>query len=401
MTDRIRILFVDDEPHVLKGLQRLLLDQDDRWDPVFCSSGAEALDEMARRAAAVVVSDMRMPHMDGARLLELVRQRFPATIRIILSGFAEAESILRTVGPAHIYLAKPCDPDALFAAISRPLALRRMLADPALQAVVGEVSNLPSLPDLFLQIGEELRSPNNSVASVAALLSRDVAMTAEILKLTNSAFFGLGSRLTTALQAVRTLGMETIQTLVLKVGVFRQFSGNPAVAPRLQALNDYSLTVARLAEMVAVENGADAATATAAHCAGMLSSIGCLLLLDRYPDRINAGLAASCTGPSRAEQSARGVSHHLIGAYLLGLWGFDDDLVEAVAFAADPSSAAGPARPLLTALHAAIALGPRFPLLPDGMGGAESLDMAYLIEARQDGRVAKWRTLVAEHLQRL
>lgn len=399
MTDPIRILFVDDDLHVLRGVQRLLLDQGDRWDPVFCSSGAEALDEMARRPAAVVVSDMRMPHMDGARLLELVRQGFPATIRIILSGFAEAESVLRTVGPAHVYLAKPCDPDVLFAAISRPLALRRMLADPALQAVVGEVSNLPSLPDLFLQIGAELRSPTSSAASVAALLSRDVAMTAEILKLTNSAFFGLGSRLTTALQAVRTLGMETIQTLVLTVGVFRQFSGNPAVAPKLQSLNDYSLTVARLAEIVAVENGADAATATAAHCAGMLSSIGCLLLLDRYPDRMNA----SCAGlsPIRAEQGARGVSHNLIGAYLLGLWGFSDDLVEAVAFAANPSSAPGSAQPLLTALHAAIALGPRFPLLPAGMGGTESLDMAYLIEARQDGRVRQWRTLVADYLQRL
>ncbi len=395
MTAKARILFVDDEPHVLKGLRRSMMEMDDSWEMVFCDGGAAALDELARQPADVVVSDMRMPRMDGSQLLDEVRKRYPATIRVILSGFAETGSVLKTVGPAHVYLAKPCDLNTLHQAISRPLALRRLLADPALRAAVGEVSSLPSPPELFLRIGDELRSPNASAASVAALLSRDVAMTAEILKMTNSAFFGLGARISTVLQAVRTLGMETIQILVLKVGLFRQFGGNAAAASLLAELNTYGLALGRLAEAVAEAAGDDDTVAKAAQCAGMLSSIGCLIFLERHSERCREVVATAVAGSSlaAAERAAYGATHHLVGAYLLGLWGFADVLVEAVAFAAEPSLAPGRDNSVLTALHVATALGPRFPLLPDGVEVSAKLDMTYLIEARRDGLVRRWQAL--------
>lgn len=394
------ILFVDDETHVLRGLGRLLVEWEEQWEVSFATSGAAALDHLAEQPADVVVSDMRMPGMDGAELLNTVRRLYPATIRVILSGYAETDSVLKTVGPAHFYFAKPCDPTMLFEAIARPLALRRLLAAPDLQKVVGEVSNLPSLPELFSKIHEEVCSETGSPASVAALLSQDLAMTAEVLKLTNSAFFGLGRRVTSALQAVRTLGMDTIQALVLQVGLFRQFSGGAELQPVLAELNRYSLMLGNLAAEVARAAGEDDAIVRAAHCAGMLSAIGSLVLLDREPGRWLDGLAAADPGAglSEAERKAFGATHHLVGAYLLGLWGFTDTLVEAVAFAAEPSLAPGPGNAVLTAVHVATALGPRFPGLPPHMAEAVKLDMAYLIEARQDGKVRLWRDLVATHL---
>lgn len=395
MSDKARILFVDDEPHILRGLNRLLLEWEDQWEAVFCASGAEALEEMARRPADVLVSDMRMPQMDGAQLLEQVRERFPATIRVILSGYAETGAVMKTVGPAHIYLAKPCDPDKLCAAIAKPLALRRRLAEPALQAVIGEVANLPSLPDLYLKIREELRAPRASPASVAALLARDVAMTAEILKLTNSSFFGLGARISSALQAVRTLGMETIQALVLEAGLFRQFSGNQTLMRVLDGLNEYSLALGRLAEQIALAAGGGEATARNAQCAAILSSIGWLVLLDRYPERHGAVLAEVKAGASlaAAQRTVFGVTHHLVGAYLLGLWGFGDDVVEAVGFADEPGAVPPRNGGVLAAVHAAMALGPPSPLLPGGTAPPVKLDMAYLIETRQDGYVRRWEVL--------
>lgn len=395
-----RILFVDDEPHVLRGLGRLLVEWEDRWDVLFATSGAEALEQLATRPADVVVSDMRMPGMDGAELLNAVRQMYPATVRVILSGYAEADSVLKTVGPAHFYFAKPCDPDLLFEAIARPLALRRLLAAPDLQKVVGEVSNLPSLPDLFSRIHEELASKNGSPASVAALLSQDMAMTAVVLKLTNSAFFGLGRRVTSALQAVRTLGMDTIEALVLQVGLFRQFSGGADLQPVLADLTRYSLSLGRLAARIAGTMDGDEASAHAAQCAGMLSAIGCLVLLDREPSAWFASLAAATaeTSLSEAERRVLGATHHMVGAYLLGLWGFTDMVVEAVAFAAEPGRAPSHGNTVLTAVHAATALGPHFPGLSIGAAAAAKLDMAYLIEARQDGKVRQWRELAAKHL---
>jgi len=107
---------------------------------------------------------MRMPSIDGAQLLELVRERHPATIRIILSGYADPNTILRTIGPAHAYLAKPCDSRAIANAIARPLALRRMMANEGMHRAIGGLVNLPSLPKLFLEIEDELRSPTASVS---------------------------------------------------------------------------------------------------------------------------------------------------------------------------------------------------------------------------------------------
>ncbi len=280
-------------PHILNGLRRAMISSSGDWDMFFCAGGKEALALMAQESFDVIVSDMRMPEMDGAQLLEIVRKRHPAAIRIILSGYADAASVLRTVGPAHAYLAKPCESHALAGAIARPLALRRMLNSESLHRAVGGLTNLPSLPDLYLQIEAALNSPNASIRAVADIIGRDIAMTAEILKLTNSAFFSVGARVATPLQAVRTLGLETVQALILRIGIFRQFSGGEADGMAMfNALTAYSLVIARMAETIALAEGADVATGKAAYCAGMLCCLGMVMLLDAKPTEYRRILAA-------------------------------------------------------------------------------------------------------------
>ncbi|KAF0225057.1 MAG: Response regulator containing a CheY-like receiver domain and an HTH DNA-binding [Rhodospirillaceae bacterium] len=403
MTDRLRIVFIDDEPHVLRGLRRSMHEMDDQWRMEFFESGSAALDWLQRNEVDVVVTDMRMPGMDGAQVLASVRKHHPQAIRVILSGYAETASVLKTVEQAHIYLAKPCDPQSLKAAITRPLALRRFLSDPALLSVIGGLSNLPSLPGVITQLMAELARPDASATSVAAILGRDMAMTAEILKLTNSAFFALPAQVTSALQAVKTLGMETVQSLALHVGLFRQLDIDRVSPTALDDLTRYSLEMAALAEAVALADGAADAVGKAAYCAAMLSPIGSLVLLDHAPDRYAEAMAL--VGPhfshAQAEQKVFGTSHPIIGAYLLGLWGFADSIVEAVAFAAAPAAAPTATSPVLLAAHVAQALGPPFPLLPAQTPGPDRLDMAYLIDIRKDGRVRHWRQLAAERRERL
>lgn len=402
MTDKLRIVFIDDEPHVLRGLRRSMHEMDGQWQMEFFDAGSAALDWLDRNEVDVVVTDMRMPGIDGAQVLAGVRKRHPQAIRVILSGYAETASVLKTVEQAHIYLAKPCDPQTLKAAITRPLALRRFLSDPALLSVIGGLSNLPSLPGVITQLMAELARPDSSTASVAAILGRDMAMTAEILKLTNSAFFALSAQVTSALQAVKTLGLETVQSLAMHVGLFRQLDSH-ASPTLLDGLTRYSLQTAALAEAVALADGADETMAKAAYCAAMLSPIGSLVLLDHAPDRYAQAMAQ--IGPdlnhTQAEQKAFGTSHPIVGAYLLGLWGFSDAIVEAVAFAAVPATAPTPDNPVLLAAHVAQALGPTFPLLPAQMQPPNKLDMAYLIDIRKDGRVRQWRQLAEERRGRL
>lgn len=398
MNKKIRIIFIDDEPHVLNGLRRAMAGASPDWEMAFCSSGDQALALMEKAPFDVVVSDMRMPEMDGAQLLETVRTRYPATVRIILSGYADAGAVLRTVGPAHAYLAKPCDSHALAEAIARPLVLRRIMSGEGLHKALGGITSLPSLPRPYLQIEEELRSSNASIRAVADIIATDIAMTAELLKLTNSAFFSVGSRITTPLQAVRTLGLETVQALVLRIGIFRQFSSSdPTLTAMVTALTNHSLAVAKLTESIAEAEDTDQPTAKTAYCTGMLSCLGMLILLDAKPAEYRSVLAK--VGPQSSledlEREAFGASHALMGAYLLSLWGFSEAVVEAVALSGRPQRTNGQENLLLTALHAARALGPPLPWLPPGNRDLYEPDLTYLRECQKTDRISIWQDLVS------
>src|SRR5271169_5343602 len=110
-----RLLFVDDETNILDGLRRALHGMRNEWDMHFVDSAEAALRALDEKPFDVVVSDMRMPKMDGAQLLELVKQRHPDVIRMVLSGQSSRAAVLRSLAPAHQFLSKPCDPQELVA----------------------------------------------------------------------------------------------------------------------------------------------------------------------------------------------------------------------------------------------------------------------------------------------
>ena len=102
-----KLLFVDDDPAVLQGLRRMLRVMADEWEMSFAESGQQALQMMKKVPVDMVVSDMRMPGMDGAQLLKEVKNNFPGTIRIILSGYVDETAIIRSSGSVHQFLSKP------------------------------------------------------------------------------------------------------------------------------------------------------------------------------------------------------------------------------------------------------------------------------------------------------
>lgn len=118
---RLRILFVDDEPRVLRGLERTLGSLRGEWDMAFAGGGEAALALCsAGRAFDVVVSDIRMPGVDGTALLHRVRTLLPDAVRIALTGHADQDETLR--GLVHGFLAKPCDPRELRALVESTCA---------------------------------------------------------------------------------------------------------------------------------------------------------------------------------------------------------------------------------------------------------------------------------------
>ena len=217
------LLFVDDESKVLQGLQRQLRSMRHEWDMHFADTGGKALDFMASNRVDVLVSDMMMPEMDGAELLTEVSKRHPNTVRIILSGHADREAVLRLVGPAHQCLSKPCDAEELRTAVGRAFALRDLLSNEQLKQLATRIECLPTLPALYQQLTEELRKENSSMERIGEIISRDIGMTTKILQLVNSAFFGLSQSISSPAEAVMYLGLSTVRSLVLSIQVFSQF----------------------------------------------------------------------------------------------------------------------------------------------------------------------------------
>jgi HD-like signal output (HDOD) protein/CheY-like chemotaxis protein len=326
-----RILFVDDEKPILDGIRRLLSDQRDLWEMQFAQGGEEALKLCQASRFDVVVSDMRMPGMDGATLLGRVRDLFPDAARLILSGYADVALATSAIPVAHRILAKPCDGTELQTAIESFCALQDLFCSSDLRRVIGTIGQLPSLSRTYIELAEAAEDPNTSLTTVAQIMGKDVAMVAKVLQLVNSGFFGLAQTVTSLKAAVAYLGMETIKNLALATDTFKAFTPAPGIAP------SFCEDIQRHAQRTALIVGTlplPAGLRDVGIVSALLHDIGELVLACKLPHEFCAALElARTTGCSQveAEEQILGTSHAEVGAYLLGLWSIDSQIVEAVA----------------------------------------------------------------------
>ncbi|SMC24253.1 HD-like signal output (HDOD) domain, no enzymatic activity [Desulfacinum hydrothermale DSM 13146] len=388
-----KILFVDDESNVLQGLRRMLRPLRKEWTAHFCTNAKEALELMAREPVDVVVSDMRMPGIDGAQFLLEVKKTYPDVIRIALSGYSEEDLALRAARSAHQYLAKPCEPEKLVATIQRVQSLRQLLAKGALRDLVSGMDTLPSLPSLYEEIMEELESEDPSIKRVGEIIGRDVGMTAKILQLVNSAFFGLTRHVSSPEQAVTLLGLNTIKALVLSSQIFSQFQEENFPPQFLDQLWTHSLNAALCAKTIAQESGAETHIVEDAFMAGMLHDVGKLILMHALPEKAAQALDRSETTEEplwKSEEAIFGTSHAELGAYLLGVWGLPDNIVEATAFHHCPGRCPHREFSALTAVHTADVMdyalhgGPSYQ-------GPNLVDQTYLSDLGVLGRLKEWK----------
>lgn len=352
------VLFVDDEPNMIEGLKRMLRSMRDEWGVYFALSGREALDVMAKNQIDVVVSDMRMPEMDGTELLAEVRRLYPHTIRVILSGLSDRELVLNSVRTAHQFLSKPCNAETLKYTLDRLFRLRYLINNERLETLVAGTELLPSIPDIYMKLLQELNSPNVSFKRVGDIISRDVSMAAKVLQLVNSAFFGIPQKISSPHQAVTLLGLNLIRSLVLYVKIFSIHEEHGKQEVLLDAIWRHSLKVSALAKEIAVVESAGQETIEDSFVAGLLHDMGKLLLLKKpnYHQQVLKLIKEKECRYFEAEHSLLGASHAEVGAYLLGLWALPDNIVGAVAYHHMPWKNIGDKFTELTAVYIANAL---------------------------------------------
>lgn len=380
---RIRILFVDDDKLVLDGLRRGVHATRLEWHTRFALTGAEALAQLEVESADVVVTDMRMAGMNGRELLVRVKELYPRTVRLVLSGYADATSIIQVAGVAHQYLAKPCDVVILKAAITRSFALRRLLHDRRLVEQVGDIDQLPSLPGIYQRMVRCLQAPEPNLAEVAKIISSDIAMTATVLKLANSAFFGARQQLRTAERAVSFLGLNTIAGLVLAHSIFLDVAFARAPGLNLDVLWRHSLEAAVGMKALATHEKWSVERVEEAYLAGVLHDVGKIVLA------IGKGRPGGGAGQP-AESASDILNQGEAGAYLLGLWGFSDSIIEAIAFQHHPADASSREVGLPVLLHVANQFAHEFGT-SDPTENEPGLDGVYLESLGLTDRLADWR----------
>lgn len=382
-----QVLFVDDETKILDGLKRLLRPMRDRWEMHFEPCAARALERIATGHFDVVVSDMRMPAYTGVDVLRQTKKHCPDAVRIGLSGYADSQLALEAAQVTHQFLAKPCDAEKLVASVDSVVRLQERLGDQRLISSIGGLTSLPSLPNLYLRVTEEAASPTGSLESVGEIIASDVAMTAKILQLVNSAYFGLRSDVTSPVQATRVLGLDAVRAIVITVELFSGARADAAV-PDMQALWQHSIVAGGVAKQAARALGLGRKAIDQALLAGMLHDVGKLVEISGIQEgyaRVKALMSEQGLGVVEAERQVLGCTHADIGAYLLTLWGFTSPVVEAVAYHHHPGDSLDTAVTPLTAVHLA-------EVLTHGMEGSDiALDVAYLERVGVCADEDRWR----------
>lgn len=395
--EKKHILFVDDEPNILSGLKRSLRTQRKVWEMTFASNGQDALTQADEAHFDAVVTDMRMPGMDGAQLLDRIAERHPHAVRIVLSGQSDQETVMKSVGPAHQYLSKPCEIDTLKGALIRAFSLRDILAGSKLKSLVSGMRSLPSLPTIYNELITLIQDSNTTVTEVGRLIAKDPAMTVKILQLVNSAFFGLGRKISNPVDAASLLGMEILTPLVLSIGIFQQFEKDTLTIDEftLDSLWSHSMQVGTVAKLIAKEEKMSSTSIEECLLAGMLHDIGKLILALNLPDAYNkfeAELAADQESRIAKEIDIFGATHGAVGAYLLGLWGLPEPVVEAVALHNQPAIQAEKVFSALSVVHVANAL------VHEHAGEIRSttlLNHDYLQSVGISSRLETWQSLLS------
>lgn len=330
-TQSIRVVVVDDDIAALSRVQQQIRNAVPDWSSEFFPNAKEALAHCRVTPPDVVITDLRMPEIDGAALLEAIKVEFPNAIRMVFSDYDDLPVALRSVPVAHQFLAAPLDLDNVIELVTRDVELQQRISEPKLRDLVGSIDVLPSPPSSVIEINRLVADPFSSVEAVAEAIRTDSAMSAKLLQLVNSAFFGLSNHVEDVQQAVALLGFDTVRNLLIAVELVRSFRApTPALVRAVEELNAHSLTVAELSRSLMMRKKG----AHEAFVAGMMHDIGLLALIACAPDRyIDLCTRLEETGcPLEiCEEEILGTTHASIGAYLLGLWGLPFELVEAVA----------------------------------------------------------------------
>jgi HD-like signal output (HDOD) protein len=384
---KLQVLFVDDEPSILRGL-RSIFHRERNWDMAFAASAAEALRLMSSGPFDVLITDMRMPEMDGAQLLEVVQQQWPQTARIVLSGQSDPDALMRVFPTMHGFLAKPCSSAVLRSTIKRCTSVAAVTDNPTLRTIINRVEKLPSPSVQYLQLTRLASDPRSRLGDITAVVESEPALALKVMQIASSSAFGGETSFTSIARAVQYLGLELIQAIALSTSLCSPFEGTQ-LPISIASLQKHAVRTATLSRAFIQ----DTAGADLAFASGLLHDVGRIVLQLGLP----AEYGRMCdeirvTGESlvAAERRYFGADHALVGGCLMRLWGLPAQLIEAVEVHHTPSTASPAVADIVAVVHVAETLS-------DNSDSTE-IDVEFLRSRSLGSELPRWRDIAARSI---
>ena len=334
---KLKILFVDDEKKVLSSLKRLFYNKKEEWEMDFVLGGRDALKQVREIEYDIVISDMHMPNIDGAYLLEQVQAISPYTLRFILSGYTDIDLVKKTLKATHKFFHKPCPKDKLEKIINRVVFLRKLLPDKSLREKINQIGVLPCNPLIYAMLVEALSK--SDLKRFQDTLYYDVCMFLNLFKIIMNSFFVEAKGIYSFFKLLHNIDLSILKTVFLSQEIFLDYSDFTFKDFSINEIWRHSRVVAYLSKTIAENLYKDKKFIEDCFIAGLLHDVGVFLMLlifkERYLNFLKNNFYKSDFEKKEIDEFK--CSHALLGAYLAGIWGANVNIVEAIAFHANPS----------------------------------------------------------------
>jgi HD-like signal output (HDOD) protein/ActR/RegA family two-component response regulator len=369
------------------------------WAVSVARSAAETLALFDQNRYDAIIANEQLDDMDGFRLLDTIQQRHPDAHRLIVADLSNPRVAVKSAGAVHQCLPKPIDLELLRSALERVFLRNIWLSNRSVRELLGQMSAVPSPPELYMTIIRALRDPSTDLEEISTQAEQDPGMSAKLLQLANSAALGLGQKVVRVHDAIGYLGLEMTRALVLLAHTFAYCNRRTDFDGRIARLWKHSLRTGVLARRLARLENCSSDEVDESFLAGVLHDIGELLLLVNMPEKYKQVLAQAGEKHSPlwlVELEHFGATHAELGAELMAIWNLPHGVVEALALHHHPSKLFSSTFGPLAAVHVADVFEQEF---SQSAEEGSSIDQSFLNDLGVGDRIETWRACAAESSQ--
>lgn len=370
------------------------------WKIVSVDSYDTLMSVLDRTDADVLILPLGDNPVKALDVLSKVVEKHPGIVRVALSGYLTPLQTARASELAHHSLSFDCEASELVNYITNSIHVTELINKPAVRDYITSLQALPVLPEIHEKLNDSLNSDNSNTREIAKVLEQDPVMTAKIMQLVNSAYFGLSRDINRVHEAVTILGVRMIRDLVLTSHLFDSYpQTDDWKSFSFKQIHQRSMAVARAAQHIARSVKADRHVQAQAFLAGLLHDFGILVLASHDSSEYHNVIskASLMEQPVYAiEKLVLGVTHAEAGAYLLALWKLPPKVVEAVLFHHFPKASPSEGFSPLTAVHVADALLPPATSVV-GCDMSSQLSMTYIQKIGMEKELDRWQLITADY----